>query len=80
VLRTSFVQRWLGRDDEVAREREGLAAALAAAMRDGRAHELLSITGEIAGMVTEILPAGEIVRRMVGDAEAALRDAAAGIR
>jgi enoyl-[acyl-carrier protein] reductase II len=68
-----FIQQWLGRDEEVARQREELAGELTAAMREGRAHQLLPITGEVAGMVKEILPAGEIVRRMVADAESAIR-------
>jgi nitronate monooxygenase/enoyl-[acyl-carrier protein] reductase II len=80
VLRTPFIERWLGRDDDVARERERLTAELRTAMEHGRSHELLLITGETAGMVTEVLPAAEIVRRMVEDAEVALRAAVAGIR
>jgi enoyl-[acyl-carrier protein] reductase II len=77
VLRTPFIERWLGRDEEVARRREGLVGEMTAAMQEGRTHELLPITGEVAGMVKEILPAGEIVRQMVADAEAVLRNAAA---
>jgi len=77
VLRTPFIERWLGRDEEAARQRVELAAELTAAMQAGRAPELLPITGEVAGMVEQVLPAGEIVRRMVADAEATLRRAAA---
>jgi enoyl-[acyl-carrier protein] reductase II len=80
VLRTPFIDRWLGRDEEVMARHGELTSELTAAFEAGRAHELLPITGEIAGMVTEILPAGEIVRRMVEDAEAALRNGAARIR
>jgi enoyl-[acyl-carrier protein] reductase II len=65
------------RDEEVALQREGLVGELTAAMQAGRAHQLLPITGEVAGVVKEILPAGEIVRRMVADAETAVHNAAA---
>jgi enoyl-[acyl-carrier protein] reductase II len=73
VLRTPFIQQWLGRDEEVARQREELVGELTAAMGEGQAHRLLPITGEVAGMVKEILPAGEIVRRMVAEAETTIR-------
>jgi hypothetical protein len=43
----------------------------------GRFHELLPITGEVAGMVKETLPGAEIVLQMVNQAEAAMRGAAA---
>jgi enoyl-[acyl-carrier protein] reductase II len=72
VLRTPFIERWLGRDEEVAGQREGLVEEFTAAMDEGRAHELLPVTGEVAGMVKEILPAAEIVRRMVAEAEAVI--------
>jgi enoyl-[acyl-carrier protein] reductase II len=72
VLRNPFVDEWLGRDDEVAREKERLTEEVMSAARSGRAHEVLPITGESAGMITEILPAGDIVRQIVSGAEAAL--------
>ena len=72
VLRTPFVDEWLGRDDDVERERERLAAELMRAAQEGRAHELMAVTGEAAGLIAEILPAAEIVRRMVAGAEEAI--------
>lgn len=72
LLRTPFVDEWLGRDDEVERERERLSADLLRAAQEGRAHELMPVTGEVAGMIAEILPAAEIVRRMVTEAEDAV--------
>ena len=75
VLRTPFVEEWLGRDDDVERERDRLSGELMQAAQEGRGHELTPITGEVAGMIDEILPAGEIVRRMVARAQ----DAVAGV-
>ncbi len=40
-----------------------------AAIAGGRVHELLVITGEAAGAISDILPAAEIVRRMATEAE-----------
>ena len=44
-----------------------------AAMRDGTVHEFLVITGEVAGAIDEFMPAAEIVRKMVTEAEDVLR-------
>jgi nitronate monooxygenase/enoyl-[acyl-carrier protein] reductase II len=73
VMLNPFVREWLGRDEEVARRREAMSAAVKAAAAEHRAHEMLPIMGEVAGMMTQVLPASEIVRGMVADAEAALR-------
>jgi len=40
-------------------------------------HELVPFTGQTAGLVREVLPAGEIVERMVSEAEEALERASA---
>jgi enoyl-[acyl-carrier protein] reductase II len=44
----------------------------------GRGDEYLPFTGQSAGLIDEVLPAGEIVRRVVAEAEAALGAASAG--
>jgi enoyl-[acyl-carrier protein] reductase II len=72
-LRTPFVDRWNGRRAQAEREAERLREELGAAMREGRAHELVPLTGQTAGMITEVLPVAEIIRRMTAEAEAALR-------
>ena len=69
VLRTPFVDEWLGREADVASARERLSDELMRAAQEGRGHELVAITGEATGLVTEILPARQIVERMVADAE-----------
>ncbi len=73
VVRSSFVDEWYGRDDDVNAVKGQLVERLQTAIRDGRAHELLVITGEGAGVIDEVLPAAEIVRRMVAGAEEVLR-------
>ncbi len=69
VVRNSFVDEWHGREDEMRMNRGPLAQRMRAAMADGTVHELLVISGEVAGTVREILPAAEIVRRMANEAE-----------
>jgi enoyl-[acyl-carrier protein] reductase II len=75
VLPTPFVQEWNRRHDEVEGEAQRLSSELLEAVRGGRGHELLPFTGQSAGMIEEILPTAEIVRRMVAEAEQALRRA-----
>ncbi len=80
VLRTPFVDEWNRRRDEVRGEAaEQLSGELMTAVRQGRAHELVPFTGQTAGMIREVLPVGEIVRRMVTEAEEALRTAATNL-
>ena len=38
-------------------------------MRQGRAYELVPFTGQTAGLIHDIAPAGAIVRRIVAEAE-----------
>jgi enoyl-[acyl-carrier protein] reductase II len=72
VLQTPFVEHWNQRLDAVAQEAERLRAEVMAAVGEGRLHELVPFTGQSVGLVRDVLPAGEIVRRLVAAAEAAL--------
>jgi enoyl-[acyl-carrier protein] reductase II len=76
VLRTTFVEEWNRRQEEAEREAERLSDELVTAVREGRGHELVPFTGQTAGMIREILPAGHIVHELVREAEEALRTAA----
>jgi enoyl-[acyl-carrier protein] reductase II len=76
-LRTPFVDEWTERRDEVPAHVDALREQFADAIAAGRAHELMPMTGQSAGAVNEVLPAGEIVRRMVTEAAEALRAQAA---
>jgi nitronate monooxygenase/enoyl-[acyl-carrier protein] reductase II len=75
VLRTPFVTEWNRRLDEVGRESGRLRDELMTSIEEGRAHELVPFSRQTVGMINEILPAAEIVRRMVAEAEEALRGA-----
>ncbi|HVE45505.1 MAG TPA: nitronate monooxygenase family protein [Acidimicrobiales bacterium] len=73
VVRNPFVDEWHGREDAVRQNRGPLGERMRAAMADGTVHELLVVTGEVAGSIREILPAAEIVQRMATEAEDAVR-------
>ena len=68
TMRTSFVQRWLGREPELRRRRRQLFAELeqldAAGAEDG-----LIYFGQSAGVIDAVEPAGDVVRRIVAEAE-----------
>jgi NAD(P)H-dependent flavin oxidoreductase YrpB (nitropropane dioxygenase family) len=70
-LRTPFLE-----DVEAHPERVQPAEAgprIVEAMLTGRGHEYLPFTGQSAALIHDILPAAEIVRRIVDDAETILR-------
>jgi nitronate monooxygenase/enoyl-[acyl-carrier protein] reductase II len=75
VMRTSFVEEWQRSPQEARREAERLRGEVISAIRQRKPHELLPFTGQTAGMIRDILPAAEIVRRMVAGAEQALERA-----
>jgi nitronate monooxygenase/enoyl-[acyl-carrier protein] reductase II len=77
VLPTAFVAEWHDRPDEAKREAQRLRDEIMRAVREGRTHLLLPFSGQTAGMVRDILPAAEVVNRIVADAESALKSGAA---
>jgi enoyl-[acyl-carrier protein] reductase II len=67
-------EQWNGRArGEVEQQAEQLRNMLLSAMRQGRDHELVPFTGQSAGLVHDILPADEIIHRMVREAREALQ-------
>lgn len=77
VVRTDFVDEWQGRLEEAGAQAAELRGQIMSSVREGRPHELTPFGGQTAGLIDEVLPAAEIVRRMAEDACAALREGAA---
>ena len=75
VIRTDFVGEWEERPDDAAQQAERLRAEIMGAVRGGRAHELTPFTGQTAGLIHGVRPAGEIVRAMATEADRALEQA-----
>ena len=75
VMRTSFVEEWQRRPEEARREAQRLREEVISVIRQRKPHKLLPFTGQTAGMIRTLLPASEIVRRMVREAEQALERA-----
>jgi NAD(P)H-dependent flavin oxidoreductase YrpB (nitropropane dioxygenase family) len=72
VRRTRFIEAWLGREPELRRRRDAVWAMLEAAEESDPDYALMWI-GQSAGLVDAILPAGEVVRQIVAEAEDILR-------
>lgn len=72
--RNAFVERWLGREAELRRDRLAAQAAMRAARAAGDADEGSLLIGQDAGLIDAIEPAATLVERLVREAEAMLRD------
>ena len=73
IRRNAFTEQWHGQDDEVAARKEELRAQLDAAAEQGDRSLARVLAGNSAGLVHAVEPAGDIVRRIVAEAEAILR-------
>lgn len=67
--RNRFIERWAGREWALRRDRAEAAAKLAEARRTGDVDEGPLSMGQDAGLIHDIPPAGEIVTRIVREAE-----------
>jgi NAD(P)H-dependent flavin oxidoreductase YrpB (nitropropane dioxygenase family) len=72
--RNRFVERWIGREWDLRRHQAEAFARQLAARKDGDIDEALLSYGQDAGLIHDILPAGDIVRRIAEEAEAILTD------
>lgn len=79
VIRNAFVDTWGPREAEVPAQAETLVQQISAALRDGDADVAAVRAGSAAGLIHAVEPAGEIVRRVVAEAEQVLRERAAQI-
>jgi NAD(P)H-dependent flavin oxidoreductase YrpB (nitropropane dioxygenase family) len=78
VLRTRLVEEWLGREPELRRRRQEVLADIYDAMgADDAPDRWLFYVGQSAGLIDAVEPAGDIVERIVAEAEEILRDLSA---
>jgi nitronate monooxygenase/enoyl-[acyl-carrier protein] reductase II len=75
ALRTPFLDRF--HDDPDGVDVEAFRAEVIGAVRNGRGYEQLPMAGQSVGLVHDVVPAAELVRRVVAEAEAALDAVAA---
>lgn len=73
VRRNRLVEDWIGREGELRRRQPEVAARIAAARRSGDPDHAVLYAGQTAGLISELLPAEEVVRSIVAEAEATIR-------
>jgi NAD(P)H-dependent flavin oxidoreductase YrpB (nitropropane dioxygenase family) len=77
--RNAFVERWAGREWELRARQPEAAAALQRAVEAGDADHAALLIGQDAGLIHDLPPAGELVERIVAEAEALLKDRLPGL-
>jgi NAD(P)H-dependent flavin oxidoreductase YrpB (nitropropane dioxygenase family) len=73
VLRTRFVDEWLGREPELRRRRSEIWEKLGQAEEENDAEYALLWMGQSAGLIDAVVPAADVVREIVRDAEEVVR-------
>jgi nitronate monooxygenase/enoyl-[acyl-carrier protein] reductase II len=74
MLPTAFAKRWRSRPEELAARAGELAPAIVSAVLAGGGQEYVPFAGQSVGLVNEVLPAAEIVRRTCEQAAAVLAE------
>ncbi len=67
--RNRLIEEWAGRENEVRQRRTEIGRRMAEAKERGETDYGELNFGQVAGLIGEILPAGEVVRQMVAQAE-----------
>ena len=73
VLRTRFVDEWLGREPELRRRRDEIWEKLEQAEEQNDPEYALLWIGQSAGLIDAVVPAADVVRGIVRDAEEIVR-------
>ncbi len=73
VLTTPFLREWSGRADELAEQAGELTPKIVQAVLDGGGHDYLPFAGQSVGLISDLLPAGDVVRNTVSEATGILR-------
>ena len=74
--RNRLIEDWAGRENELRRHRSRVAEAMARALREDDAEDGELNFGQAAGLIDSIEPCGELVPRLVREAEQLLAGAA----
>lgn len=75
ALRTPFHERWSGRSEELREQVDAVRGELLPALMAGRFHEYVPFAGETVGLIHDLPPVAEIIRRLISEADEALRRA-----
>jgi enoyl-[acyl-carrier protein] reductase II len=71
-LPTAFLDEWIAKREEARRDCDRLRSEIVSTTQAGRPHACLLTAGQTAGGIRDILPVGEIMRRLMVETEMAL--------
>jgi nitronate monooxygenase len=80
AIRNRFMERWCGREDDLGEALDEEIPRFRAAVRDGDFETAMIWAGEGVDLISEVAPAGELVRRIGVETEACLRHASELLR
>jgi nitronate monooxygenase len=80
AIRNPFMERWDGREDDLSAALDEEIPVFQAAVRDGDIDTAVVWAGEGIDLISDVAPAGELVRRIGAEAEACLRHASELLR
>ena len=72
ALRTPFLDTWQQHPDDARRDAQRMQGEIIGGLRAGKLHDYVPFTGQTAGLIRDVLPAAEIVHRLVAEAESTL--------
>jgi len=76
AIRTPFQERWQGRPEELRAQADAVRGELLPALGAGRFHEYVPFAGQTVGLIRDLPPVAQIIRRLLDEAGEALRQAA----
>ena len=80
ALRNRFTERWHGHEEELQQRLEEVSPALEAARKAGDYDQMYVYAGQAIGLIHDVPPAGDLVRRLAEEAEQHLRRASGLVR
>ena len=80
AIRNRFMERWGGREDDLGEALDEEIPRFRAAVRDGDFDTAMVWAGEGVDLISDVAPAGELVRRLGAQAEARLQHASELLR
>ncbi len=73
MLRTAFLDVWEGKPEEMGSLADELRDTMFGAIQSGNGHEYSPFAGQSVGLIDDVVPAAQIIRRTIAEAEDALR-------
>ena len=75
AIRNRFMERWVGREDDLGETLDEETSRFRAAVTAGDFETAMVWAGEGVDLISDVVPAGELVRRIGAESEACLRHA-----